>query len=306
MVVSDQQKAPWLLLVFSMPAKQGARRVEIWRKLKRYGAIALKSSGYVLPSSPENIERLEWLATAIRKYKGQASVAQVQSFDDLPLEELRSIFIEERSRAYESLMRDLKKSNANTKRLPLLLPRLRRRFQEIVAIDFFQSPLRSRAEAALATADSPVELPVVQSRRVRKEYLGRTWVTRPRPGIDRVSSAWLIRRFIDPKAKFVFADTPAARKGAIPFDMFQAGGFGHRGDDCTIETLVKEFAIRDPQVKKVAEVVHDADLGDEKFGRTEGAGMDKILIGWGQQNVADDEILRRGMEMVEGLYQSIR
>jgi len=308
MVVSNQQLAPWLLLVFSLPAKQASQRVEIWRKLKRYGALALRSSGYVLPGSPENLERFQWLAAAIRKYRGQASVVQVRSFDDLPAEKLTSLFAEARSRDYEALMRELKKALANSRRSALLLPRLRRRFQEIVAIDFFHSPLQSRVEGLLARADTSgsTKLAAAADRRVKKECLDRIWVTRPRPGIDRVSSAWLIRRFIDSNGRFVFANDPGSHEDAIPFDMFQGGGFGHRGEDCTFETLVKEFRIRDAQVRKIAEIVHDADLGDEKFGRAEGVGVDKILIGWAQQGIADDEILRRGMELVEGLYRSVR
>lgn len=142
-------------------------------------------------------------------------------------------------------------------------------------------------------------------RKQRKEYLDRAWITRPRPGIDRVSSAWLIRRFIDANAQFVFANNPKQHPDAIPFDMFEGGGFGHRGDDCTFETLRKEFAIRDPKVQAIAEIIHDADLSDEKFGRTEGLGLDRVLIGWAQQGISDDELLRRGMEMIEGLYRSI-
>jgi hypothetical protein len=305
MTVSATSDAPWLLLVFSLPAKRASERVGVWRKLKKYGALPLKSSGYVLPQSPENLERFEWLAAAIRKNKGQASVVQVHSFDDLPSEKLTAQFIDARSRDYEALLREVKKLG-NSGNSALLLPRLRRRFQEIAAIDFFNSPLRSRAEAQLARADSAGRMkPGPEGRRTRKEYLDRLWITRPRPGVDRVSSAWLIRRFIDANAKFVFADNPASQDGAIPFDMFREDGFGHRGDDCTFETLVKEFRIRDEQVKKIAEVIHDADLGDEKFGRMEGFGMDKILIGWAQQGIADEEILRRGMELVEGLYRAL-
>jgi hypothetical protein len=138
-----------------------------------------------------------------------------------------------------------------------------------------------------------------------KEYLDRFWVTRPRPGIDRVSSAWLIRRYIDANARFVFANDPGQQPEAIPFDMFQGNGFGHRGEDCTFETLRKEFAIRDTKVGVIAEIIHDADLADEKFGRGEGLGLDHVLIGWAQQGISDDELLRRGMEMIEGLYRSI-
>jgi hypothetical protein len=308
MVVSSEQSAPWLLLVFSLPATKASQRVQVWRKLKKYGALALRSSGHLLPHSPENLERFEWLATAIRKYRGQASVVQVHSFDDLPSEKITALFVEARSRAYESLMRDLKKRLPDSKGLPLLLPRLRRRFQEIAAIDFFHSPLRSRVEALLAKADAPSTAEpssASRTRRLKKDYLDRVWVTRPRPGVDRASSAWLIRRFIDSNAKFIFADSAGVQKDAIPFDMFQGGGFGHRGEDCTFETLVKEFVIRDAQVRKIAEIIHDADLGDEKFGRAEGLGIDKILIGWAQQGVADEEILRRGMELFEALYRSV-
>ena len=130
-------------------------------------------------------------------------------------------------------------------------------------------------------------------------------MTRTRPGIDRVSSAWLIRRFIDPKARFVFGTDPNTRTEAIPFDMFCEQGFGHRGEDCTFETLQKEFSIKDTKIKRIAQIIHDADLGDEKFGRTEGEGLDKVLIGWAKQDVPDDELLQRGMDLIEGLYESI-
>ncbi len=299
MNVSNESR--WLLLVFSLPAKRGSERVEIWRKLRRIGALPLGSSGYLLPFTPGNHEHFEWLAASIRKYKGQASVIQVESIDDLPSEELAKRFTGARSREYEALMRELKSS---ARRKGPQLARLRRRFQGISAIDFFNSPLRSRVEGLLARAAEPVAAPASTGSRHKKAFQGRTWVTRPRPGIDRVSSAWLIRRFIDPRAKFAFADDPKKAAGAVPFDMFQAGGFGHRGDDCTFETLRKEFAIRDRKVAAIAEVIHDADLDDGKFGRTEGAGLDRVLIGWAQQGISDEELLRRGMEMIEGIYRA--
>ncbi len=139
----------------------------------------------------------------------------------------------------------------------------------------------------------------------RPEFQNRTWITSPRPGIDRVSSAWLIRQFIDPNAKFVFDINPSVNPDAVPFDMFNEGGFGHRGENCTFETLVAEFGIRDPKVKAISQVIHDADLGDERFGRLEGVGLDRVLIGWAQQGLADEEILQRGMDLIEGLYRGI-
>lgn len=291
--------------MFSLPAKQASGRVEVWRKLKKSGAIPLKTSGYLLPNRPENQERFEWLATAIRNYNGQASVAKVQALDDLPSDNLVRLFIHARSKDYEALTREAKRLLSGSRPKPGELARLRRRFQEITTIDFFSSPLRGRAEALLETADSQSKAIPESRRKIKKQYVNRVWTTRPRPGIDRVSSAWLIRRFIDSDARFVFGNESKEHQDAIPFDMFQAEGFGHRGDDCTFETLRKEFGIRDPKVRAIAEIIHDADLEDEKFGCTEGTGLDRVLIGWAQQGVSDDELLRRGMEMIEGLYQSL-
>jgi hypothetical protein len=294
--------------MFSLPAKRASERVEIWRKLRRYGMLALRSSGYVLPNSAINQERMEWLAAAIRTYKGQASVVHVQGFDDLPAEQLKRLFVEARSRDYQKLMHETKRLLAlpPARRPSGRLNRIRRRFLELMDIDFFENPLRTRLEKLLAQAD---ESETSKSKRDKKqksrEYLNRVWMTRPRPGIDRVSSAWLIRRFIDPKARFVFGAEPNIHPDAIPFDMFCAEGFGHRGEDCTFETLYKQFAIRDSKVKRIAQIIHDADLGDEKFGRIEGQGLDRVLNGWAKQDLPDDELLRRGEELIEGLYESM-
>ena len=306
MAVTPVPLARWLLLVYRLPSSRASQRVEIWRKLQRYGALALPSSGHVLPGSEANQEKLEWLATAIRNYRGDASVVQVQGFDDLPDQQLRRRFIEARTRDYEALGRELKSFLARASGPAGRLVRMRRRFQEIEAIDFFENPMRGKIEALLAQADEDKK--TAHSKGVSAKatrYRNRTWMTRPRPGIDRVSSAWLIRHFIDPKARFVFSDDSGSKPEAIPFDMFTAAGFGHRGEDCTFETLRKEFGIRDRKVKRIAEIIHDADLGDEKFGCREGLGLDTTLKGWASQEVADDELLRRGMELIEGLYYGL-
>jgi|SRR5437868_2269372 len=220
MAVTHVPVVRWLLLVYRLPSSRASQRVEIWRKLQRYGALALRSSGHVLPESAANQEKLEWLATAIRNYRGDASVVRVQGFDDLSDEQLRKLFVEARARDYETLGRELKGLLARASRPKGRLVRLRRRFQEIEAIDFFDNPLRGKIEALLAQADED-EKPVRgrASMEKAKRYRNRIWMTRPRPGIDRVSSAWLIRRFIDPKARFVFSDDPDSKPDSIPFDM---------------------------------------------------------------------------------------
>jgi hypothetical protein len=308
MTVTDSiVDASWIVLMFSLPAKQASQRVEVWRKLKRYGALPLESGGYLLPNTPQTLEQFEWLAVAMRKFKGQASVLRVQSVDDCPDDELRRNFVDARSKDYEQLQAELKKILKSSKRPVAAIGRIRRRFSEISAIDFFNSPVRSRLEAMLARTEE-IEAPMSKSQRntqrASKEYLNRTWITRPRPGIDRVSSAWLICHFIDKNAKFVFDNDPAPHPKAVPFDMFHGGGFGHRGDDCTFETLCKEFQIRDAKISAIAQIVHDADLQDEKFGRNERAGLDRVLVGWAKQDVSDEELLRRGMQLIEGLYNS--
>jgi hypothetical protein len=269
--------------------------------------LSLHGSGYVLPNTAQSRERMEWLATAIRAYKGRASVAQVQSFDDLPSERLKELFVEARSRDYQRLLHEAKKllTVSPSRRPGVSLNRIRRRLVELQEIDFFGNPLRAKAEALLARADQADAGAGRKARGRSKEYQNRVWMTRPRPGIDRVSSAWLIRHFIDPKARFVFSADPSTHAEAIPFDMFCEQGFGHRGEDCTFETLQKEFSIKDTKIKRIAQIIHDADLGDEKFGRTEGEGLDKVLIGWAKQDVPDDELLQRGMDLIEGLYESI-
>jgi hypothetical protein len=304
-VTSHSVRSPWLLLVFSLPAKRASQRVEVWRKLQRYGTLPLRSAGHVLPNSAANQEKLEWLAATIRGYKGQASLVQVQAFDDLPDARLRQLFLDASSQAYDRLLRELKKvvSLPHAQRPPRQLRRLRRRFQEIAATDFFSNPMQARVKTVLARADA-VESVSPKRKAKAAEYRNRVWITRPRPGIDRVSSAWLIERFIDPKARFVFADDPAIHPQAVPFDMFCTQGFGHRQQDCTFETLCKEFTVRDGRVQRIAQIIHDADLGDEKFGRAEGVGLDEVLNGWAKLEVPDEELLRRGMELIEGLYNS--
>lgn len=300
-------EVPWLLLTFTLPTKRASQRVEVWRKLQRYGSVALGNSGYLLPNNPTNQERFEWLATAIRKYAGEASVVKVQSIDNLSSPQLVGRFAELRAREYQELIRELQKlySVSPEKRQGGgRLSRLRSRFREIVEIDFFDSPLRMRVEELLAQADrSPTptkETPNVNPR----EYVGRVWVTRPRPGIDRSASAWLIRRFIDKRARFIFAPEEHFPAKAVPFDMFR-GGFGHRGDDCTFETLQKTFGIRDKRVSVIGQIIHDADLLDEKFGRKEGFGLDAVLNGWAKQRIPDGEILKRGIQLIEALYSSV-
>jgi len=309
MDVQKQSSVGWLLLAFTLPTKRASQRVEVWRKLQHYGTVPLGNSGYLLPSNPVNEERFQWLAAAIRKYGGDASIVHVQGIDNISTPQLIGRFAEARAREYQELIKQLDAFSALPlqKRAVGRLSRLRSRFQEIVEVDFFESPLQKRAGELLAKADaSRVTVQKAETPKINpRDYKSRVWVTRPRPGVDRSASAWLIRRFIDSKARFAFAPEEKVPDASVPFDMFHERGFGHRGDDCTFETLTKEFRIRDRRVKVISEIIHDADLADQKFGRKEGYGIDEVLKGWARQGVSDQDLLDRGMQLIEGLYHSL-
>lgn len=310
MRVRKGKEAGWLLLTFTLPAKRASQRVEIWRKLQRYGTVPLGNSGSLLPSLPSNEERFEWLATSIRRYGGDASVVHVKSIDNISTPQLIGRFAEARAREYQELIREIEKfaSMPQYRQSVARLSRLRSRFQEIVEVDFFAGPLQKRVAELLERADAArTAKPKHLAAKVNpKDFQQRMWVTRPRPGVDRSACAWLIRHFIDPKARFAFAPEEQVPSGGVPFDMFHSGGFGHRGNDCTFETLIKDFRIRDGKVKVISEIIHDADLSDEKFGRKEGLGVDEVLKGWARQGIPDGQLLERGMQLIEGLYHSLR
>ena len=308
MTVRNGRMDGWLLLTFTLPTKRASQRVQIWRKLQRYGTVPLGNSGYLLPNNPNNEERFQWLATAIRKYGGDASVVHVESIDNLSKAQLIGRFSEARTREYQALIRELQafSSKGVEGKTSGRLGRLRNRFQEIVEVDFFNSPLQVRVKELLEHAASlrgPASAAPI-SKVNTKDYKGRLWVTRPRPGVDRCASAWLIRNFIDPKARFAFAPEDRVPASGVPFDMFHEEGFGHRGDDCTFETLTKQFHVRDPKVAVIGQMIHDADLADDRFGRKEGYGVDQILKGWARQRISDDKLLERGIELIEGLYHA--
>lgn len=307
MPVSQQSAispSPWLLLVFSLPRKGASLRVSVWRKLQRYGSLPLGNSGYLLPNDAPNREKFEWLAATIRSARGDASVVEVQSIDNCATPQLKNRFSEARAEAYRELLSEAEAARSSKVSLTQIA-RFRQRFQEIAAIDFFGSPLRDQVERAVTELNAPGNPGPDLMKVSLRAFRGRIWVTRPRPGIDRVMSAWLIRKYIDRRARFTFAVEQEKPKKAVPFDMYE-GGFGHRGEDCTFETLTKAFRIRDKIIQVMGQIVHDADLFDEKFGRKEGFGIDEVMKGWAQQAISDAELLERGMELAEGIYQSLR
>jgi hypothetical protein len=185
------------------------------------------------------------------------------------------------------------------------LERLRRQFRDVRAIDFFNSSRGHEIEIQFGKIEEKRKAKGVLPNIDPKIYRGRTWLTRPRPEIDRVGSAWLIQKFIDPDAEFAFASKVSAEPNAVSFDMLDAE-FSHVGDDCTFETLTKRFVIRDKVVQRIGEMIHDADLEDDKFQRVECVGIDRVLKGCASEGLPDEEILRRGFECFDALYSFLQ
>ncbi|HEV3410380.1 MAG TPA: chromate resistance protein ChrB domain-containing protein [Chthoniobacterales bacterium] len=300
------QTHSWLLLLFSLPAGKKTERVSVWRRLKKSGAIQLTTSTYVLPDRPSLHELFQWLAKQIRDYGGEATLIRAQEIEGLSNEKLVQLFNSAREAEYGEIGTALRKLMQRSRKKGdsgEAVEKLKKQFRTVREVDFFDAPrgrevevlLRRAEESAPTTKSSPAaKLPV-------KRFQGKTWVTRPRPEIDRVGSAWLIRRFIDEKAQFVFAPKPTSVRDALPFD-FPEGEFSHHGEDCTFETLLKRFGITDKHLRKIGEMVHDADLEDDKFQRPECIGIDRALKGWAKRGMPDDDILLNGGAFFDGLY----
>jgi hypothetical protein len=287
----------------------------VWRRLKKFGAIQLKTSTYVLPDEPVHYERFQWLAKEIVDTGGEATLVRVKDIEGMPHAAIVALFNEARSRDYDELfepvnllIKDSKARKQSPETFSNQLQKLRQRFQEIRDIDYFQSSRGEDLQRLLHKAqalESPKTKPKPTVRLRAEDYRSKSWVTRPRPEIDRVGSAWLIRKFIDASAKFVFASTPAEFPKAIPYDMFEVE-FSHHGDFCTFETLIQRFGIRDRAVIRLAEVIHDADVEDDKFRRVEGFGIEQIFKGWAKHGLSDQEILAKGFECFDALYAQFK
>jgi len=306
-----KKKLTWLLLLLRLPATHKAERVAIWRKVKKSGAIQIQTSTYILPDEPARYELFQWLTQEIRSAGGDATLVRAREIEGLPNEKLIELFNTARAKEYATLRESLRRAlsqRRKTRSSPAVgdnLDRVRKQFREIRQTDFFNCPRAQDVEMLLRKMEGTQPGEASVSKVATRDYRGRTWVTRPRPEIDRVGSGWLIRKFVDPKAKFIFAKRIPANGRAVSFDMLDAE-FSHHGEDCTFETLLKRFRIQDKAAHKIGEMIHDADLDDEKFQRTECIGIDRVLKGWAREGISDQEILRRGLQCFDGLYAFLR
>ncbi|MGQ0646537.1 MAG: chromate resistance protein ChrB domain-containing protein [Gemmatimonadaceae bacterium] len=312
----------WVLLIHQIPPKPDYLRVKVRRSLERFGALALKNSVYVLPEGDRNQGQFRSLCRAIEADGGHALVCEATFVEGISDADIVATFRERRDACYRDLAHAAlatraAQATARTSRSVSdggpesaargALQRLKRRMGQLRAIDFFDAPGRGQAEAAIAEVERRVEtagsasLPLVLGAPAGS-YHGRTWVTRSGVFVDRIASAWLIRRFIDPEARFRFVE-PATRRvapGELRFDM-AAGEFTHEGDRCTFETLLTRFDLHDPALIAMSEVVHDLDLRDGRFGRDETAGIGALLEGIALAHEDDAIRIERGSAAFDDL-----
>ncbi len=300
------------MLLTRLPSDAAQReRVGIWRKLKRSGAIVLRDSVYLFPAKDEALEIANWLAGEIRASSGEAQVARVMSIDGYPDSELVKKFHSLREADYAELEPELKEAIRDAqkgddearKRLRTLLRRTEQTVDEIARIDFFEAPAGVRLRALIAQGLALLEPARKPDAELSPDdYRGRLWVTRMRPKIDRLASAWLIRRFIDPGARFGFIEAEGKKvpEGAVTFDTF-GGDFTHEGDECSFEVLARRFGVTDPGVRVLAEIVHDCDLEDGKFQRGEPPVVLALVRGLVATIPDDDELVRAASPIFEAL-----
>jgi hypothetical protein len=312
----------WLTLLTTLPPTPTRHRVGVWRKLQRMGAVRLRGAGWILPETPETTELFQWLVQEIQSVRGEATLLRVDRVETMTDDEIAALFHKARAPEHQAviqgcreILRHLDRYQKNHHRsIPQLrgkLDALKRELDRVQAIDYLRAPLGERARTLWETTAKRLRAAETRPRATSGRHRtslppgGSTWVTRPRPHIDRIASAWLIKRFCDPNAKFAFADAADAARKGIPFDVLGAD-FGHHGEDCTFETLVKRFGIKDRRVHVIAEIVHEADLHDGKFTRNEATGLDLAINGLVEATPDDDELLARGMGIFEGLYAVLK
>jgi hypothetical protein len=304
----------WLILVHQLPPRPSNLRVRIWRRLQQVGAVVLRNSLYVLPATDDAREDFDWVREEIVTSGGQVSVLEASAVDGRTDEELVEQFRRLSTQDYDALateiraLRQGKKKQGSAAEAARLLRAMRERFGTIQGRDYFGAPGRERVEQALSVAarsSSDGLAAAAAGPKLRaKDYRGRNWVTRPRPGIDRFASAWLVRTLVDPEATFTFAESSRSLKPRqIPFDMPEVE-FGHHGAHCTFETLMQRFGIDDPAVLSLSRVVHDLDLKESRYGMPECAAVGRLVDGLRERFTHDGELLEQGILMVDSLYRS--
>lgn len=331
--LSEESPQEWLLFFYSIPATPVNNRVKIWRKLIKTGAVQLKGGVYILPYREELHEALQWLLAELPGLKGEGLLLKTDSIEPLQPEEIIALFNEQRRPQYQEIsgkiddlsgrVRNLRKGGKDKKSISLFrqYEKIQADFLTVQQRDFFQSELgrdlavqinalRKQLEELSAVEKGPKGSTSTELANGRKmsTFSGLTWLTRRRPFVDRMASAWLIRRFIDPQATFAFRDEAELKDLTsdleVSYDV-RNGDFTHIDDLCTFEVLMKSFALADKGLDALGRIVHDIDIKDGKFAAPEAHGIEMIIKGIRNRALSDSETLEQGMAIFEALYLSI-
>jgi hypothetical protein len=324
----SEPKQEWILLIHQLPPKPTNLRVRTWRKLQKLGAVSIKNSVYVLPFNEKTHEDFQWLKQEIEEADGEATVFRAGAVEGATDDEIIAEFRRARDEDYARLageldgltdaIREQKRgghlSPGRLSNHESELDKLHGDLERILSTDFFNAQSRRAAQAtyercqkALHASQSRetagVKMGVTKSVTLnRSQYQGRRWVTRRNLHIDRLASAWLIRQFIDSRPRFYFVAEGETVEGAIPFDIYGAE-FTHHGEDCTFETMLKRFNLgEDRGLRKIAEIVHDIDLKDDKFHRLEVVGLNAAVLGLSKLLKDDRKLLQQCYVIFDGLY----
>ena len=319
--MNDTNEGRWLLLIHQLPPKPDYFRVKIWRRLQRVGAVAIKNSVYALPKNDETQEDFQWVLREIVEGGGEASLCEARFVEGLSDDQVEALFQAARTADYGQIAEEARRlaeaplpkgqiEDGRRSQLEIDLAKLKRRLAEVVAIDFFGAPggeaakgLVSGVETRMHEKRSGKKAGKAATAR-REELRGKTWVTRKGIHVDRMASAWFIRRFIDSAARFKFVPPKGYKPlpSEVRFDMFEAE-FTHEGDRCTLEVLMERIGLNDPAVIPIAEVVHDIDLKDSKFGKQETLGIERLIAGICMAQKDDETRLVRGEAVFNDLYE---
>jgi hypothetical protein len=312
----------WWVLAFQLPAQPAYARVKIWRRLQTVGAASFKNALYLMPATDEALEDFEWTLREVRDAGGEGLILDARAVQGFTDEEIIAIFDSAREEQYRAIAEEIRAFSARfeRKRDPPTAEetaaqhaRFHSRISAIEAIDFFQANGREQVRALLRglelrniSFDASEAEPAMQTENLTS-LKGRTWVTRANVHVDRMASAWLIRRWVDPDAKFKWvADRNYhAAAAEIRFDMYQAE-FTHEGDQCTFEVLLGRLELKDSALSAIAEIIHDLDLKDQKFGRKETAGVQQLLAGIVASQPSDDTRIERAANLFDDLYHSFQ
>jgi hypothetical protein len=297
-----------------LPHKPVGLRVKVWRRLQQQGAIAIKNSVYALPLSDSAREDFQWLAREITESGGEATVCAAELVEGLTDAQVHALFNAARDAQYAELTEEARElvtageRRKSDEAWPLAVSKLRKRLEEVVAIDFLGAPGRMAAEALVVRleqilAERSNQLPGATTSPERMAPQGAIWVTRHGIHVDRMASAWLIRRFIDPAARFRFVDPRSYRPepGELRFDMFEAE-YTHEGDLCTFEVLLSRFGLSAASLRAIGEMVHDVDLKDSKFARPETPGFERVIAGIALGHAQDEDRLARASGLLDDLH----